>query len=334
MSCRHRVLAELLEQGTRSTLVLPIHKPASSITNLSQSQQTIRAATGAEYDIRFLGINPNHALQHPGFYYYVAARCTEIRRSRFLAALEAEVISLLSLPPGHNNDTGWITAKSETHRNFSWVYEREEGWTPGHYQWGNSDIISFSSMFDQPLQLYTKAYELFKKHSPTSNQGQGRLTLWIAYRIAQTYYEAGKFDMAVRSVKTVRRVRFYQLNPILRFFERIAKTYRREKWNSMLRPLLATWYACAQQLGDVELSIKLLIEMLGHGKSWLRLLNVDLISLHFRCGWFWWPQLVRRGSNCRLEGWLIKSLFEIISWRSLILEHRACLARPGAGCWS
>jgi hypothetical protein len=50
-----------------------------------------------------------------------------------------------------------------------------------------------------------------------------------------------------------------------RFFERIAKTYRREKWGSMLRPLLSTWYACAQQLGAVELSVKLLIEMLGHG---------------------------------------------------------------------
>jgi hypothetical protein len=51
------------------------------------------------------------------------------------------------------------------------------------------------------------------------------------------------------------------------FFERIAKTYRREKWNDLLRPLLATWYACAQQLGDVELSIRLLIEMMGHGNS-------------------------------------------------------------------
>ena len=44
----------------------------------------------------------------------------------------------------------------------------------------------------------------------------------------------------------------------------------------MLRPLLVTWYACAQQLGDVELSIKLLVEMLGHGKSSRRLpLYVD-----------------------------------------------------------
>lgn len=50
-----------------------------------------------------------------------------------------------------------------------------------------------------PLQLYTRSYELFKKYSTSSaSQNQGRQTLWIAYRIAQTYYESGKFDMAVR----------------------------------------------------------------------------------------------------------------------------------------
>lgn len=50
------------------------------------------------------------------------------------------------------------------------------------------------------FELYTKSYELFKKYSPinTQNLNPGRLTLWIAYRIAQTYYDSGKFDMAVR----------------------------------------------------------------------------------------------------------------------------------------
>ena len=41
--------------------------------------------------MRVLGLNPNQALQHPGFYYYMAARCTERRRERFLTALESEV---------------------------------------------------------------------------------------------------------------------------------------------------------------------------------------------------------------------------------------------------
>jgi len=86
---RHRVLAELLEQGTRSNLVLPVHRPAPVPSNTS-SQQPSRSTI--EYDaMRSLGINPSHALQHPGFYYYIAARCTEMRRERFLAIADAEV---------------------------------------------------------------------------------------------------------------------------------------------------------------------------------------------------------------------------------------------------
>jgi len=50
-----------------------------------------------------------------------------------------------------------------------------------------------------------------------------------------------------------------------RFLERIAKIYRKEHWDSMLRPLLTTWFSCAKQLGDVELSIRLLFEMMGQG---------------------------------------------------------------------
>ena len=52
----------------------------------------------------------------------------------------------------------------------------------------------------------------------------------------------------------------------VRFFERIAKTYRREQWGEMLRPLLATWYECAKLLGDMEMSVRLVVAMLGHGE--------------------------------------------------------------------
>jgi len=51
------------------------------------------------------------------------------------------------------------------------------------------------------LELYTKAYDLFKKHTVLSpNQTASRLTLWIALRIAETHFEAGKFDLAVKCV--------------------------------------------------------------------------------------------------------------------------------------
>lgn len=93
---RHRLFAELLEQGIRSTLKIPVHLP--SLTSLNASALTVldtsnpRGAGALEVDaMRMLGLNPYQALQHPGFYYYMAARCTERRRQRFLDAVELEV---------------------------------------------------------------------------------------------------------------------------------------------------------------------------------------------------------------------------------------------------
>ncbi|KAJ7716532.1 Gryzun, putative trafficking through golgi-domain-containing protein [Mycena metata] len=210
---QHRILAELLEHGTQSKLVIPDHRPVNPVASQRPSVAVPSSVLELEA-MRTMGMNPSHALQHPGYYYYMAAKCTEARRERFLAAAEAEA----SQTSPHNPSPGFTNEKKVDH------------------------LIII-------LELYTKAYELFKKYAPANaqNQNQGRLTLWIAYRIGQTYYESGKFDMAVR------------------FFERIAKSYRREKWGLLLRPLLATWYACARQLGDVELSIRLLVEMLGYG---------------------------------------------------------------------
>ncbi|CCL99236.1 uncharacterized protein FIBRA_01251 [Fibroporia radiculosa] len=211
---QHRAFAELLEQGTRTTLKIPTHY------NLGSSSVAAAAAAAQALDsgqrnvleldaMRALGLNPLQALQHPGFYYYMAARCTERRRERYMSTTKAE--------------------------------EQANTTSPGFTNEKKVDHLALA------LELYTRSYELFKAHSPPTTQGHGRLTLWIAYRIAQTYFESGKFDMAVR------------------FFERIAKTYRREKWDSLLQPLLSAWYSCAKQMGDTGLGVRLLFEMLGHG---------------------------------------------------------------------
>ncbi|OAX31943.1 hypothetical protein K503DRAFT_702885 [Rhizopogon vinicolor AM-OR11-026] len=207
MARQHRVLAELLEQGSQSSLTLP--------TNTPPSRSMSPAGTPVELDtVRAPGLNPSHALQHPGHYYYMAARCTEFRRERFLAS---EVCSdIFGTSQGASAAPGYANEKKVDHLSLI-------------------------------LELYTKSYEVFKKYNSTTSQG--RLTLWIAYRIAHTYYESEKFDVAIR------------------FFERIAKTYRKEKWNDMLRPLLSTWYSCAQKLGDVELMVTLLVEMIGRAQD-------------------------------------------------------------------
>ncbi|PIL33423.1 hypothetical protein GSI_04045 [Ganoderma sinense ZZ0214-1] len=208
---QHRVFAELLEQGTRTTLKIPSAYPPPAPSAAAVAAQALEASQIGLDAMRVLGLNPSQALQHPGFYYYMAARCTERRRERFLSTSEDS-------EGQQANSPGFVNEKKVDHLTIV-------------------------------LELYTRAYELFKKWSPQQNNNPGRLTLWIAYRIAQTYYESGKFDMAVR------------------FFERIARTYRRESWESLLHPLLSQWYKCAQQLGDVDLSVKLLVEMLGYGAS-------------------------------------------------------------------
>lgn len=84
MSCRQRVMAELLEHGMRSTLVLPIHRPSLLETPITMPSQQSDALSS-------LGLNPAQALQHPAFYYYTSARYTEKRREMFTAALQLEV---------------------------------------------------------------------------------------------------------------------------------------------------------------------------------------------------------------------------------------------------
>jgi hypothetical protein len=49
---------------------------------------------------------------------------------------------------------------------------------------------------------------------------------------------------------------------LCRFFERISPTYNLEKWGLVSRTLLKTWYACSQQLGNVNMSVRLLLQLI------------------------------------------------------------------------
>lgn len=73
----------------------------------------------------------------------------------------------------------------------------------------------------------------------------------MACRIARIYRDSGKYDMAIK------------------FFERIAKTYRKEQWGTLLKPVLSTWYVCSRQVGNVDSAVQLLIEMMCSGNAML-----------------------------------------------------------------
>ncbi|CAE6461506.1 unnamed protein product [Rhizoctonia solani] len=235
MARQHRIFAELLEHGLRSGLqihslappplphslppqssslghaskasISPSPTPAPGQSHSGLSQPTPGAGVNAALSS---GLNPALVLQHPGFYYYIAAGCSRERLIRFKTVLEAET-----------RDPSPVSA------------------TPA---FANEQKIDHHSLI---VELYTKAYETFKHQKA----GQTRLTYFIAYRIAETHYEGGKFDLAVK------------------FFERIARTYRTERWTELLRPALALWYDCARHLADIELSLRVLAEMLVPGMT-------------------------------------------------------------------
>lgn len=105
----------------------------------------------------------------------------------------------------------------------------------------NPSVIEEKSVDHSSLtiELLTKSYEQFKRYR------NGRMTLYLAAEIAGTYYETGKFEMAIK------------------FFERIGKTYRKEKWHMVLTSILRWSLRCAKELGSWERAIECLVELLS-----------------------------------------------------------------------
>jgi hypothetical protein len=80
------------QELTRGPLVLPSYHPAADVCIgilVGRGRGGLSTVKGDA--MKVLGKNPSLALHHPGFHYRVAARCTEVRKERFLAAVEAEV---------------------------------------------------------------------------------------------------------------------------------------------------------------------------------------------------------------------------------------------------
>lgn len=85
------------------------------------------------------------------------------------------------------------------------------------------------------------------------------MTLYIAFRIAEAYHGGGQYDMA------------------LRFFDRISKTYRREKWGTISDRIRELWIDCARKEGKKEEVVRVLVEMIGAGEFETRRVAVDRV---------------------------------------------------------
>ncbi|ORX60381.1 hypothetical protein DM01DRAFT_1380727 [Hesseltinella vesiculosa] len=177
LSNQYRLFAESIDIAIQHGFTIRVPLPVDQV----MSPPSLASMAG--------GCNPGAILQHPGFYYHLAAMCCAEGRRR-----------LLDANPEADQPTDYATMS---------------------------------------IELLTKSYEQFKQYH------NSRMTLYLAAEIAGTYYETGKFEMA------------------LKFFERIGKTYRKERWHTILTSILRWSLRCAKELGLWERTIECLIELLA-----------------------------------------------------------------------
>ncbi|KAI8643763.1 Gryzun, putative trafficking through golgi-domain-containing protein [Parasitella parasitica] len=198
LSKQYRIFADIIEAAIQAGYKVPL--PTAYLTTSASGTPTSPTLGNNGGGVaNTSGCNPGAILQHPGFYYHLAAMCCAERRRRFLEV------------------------------------ERTEGSTDNPAL-QHEKLVDHSSL---TIELLTKSYEQFKKYR------NGRMTLYLAAEIAGTYYESGKFEMAIK------------------FFERIGKTYRKEKWHMVLTSILRWSLRCAKELGSWERAVECLVELMS-----------------------------------------------------------------------
>ncbi|KAG0190503.1 hypothetical protein DFQ28_001976 [Apophysomyces sp. BC1034] len=218
LSKQYRVFADVVDAATQAGFKIPIptaylHTPGSP--NIPGSP--LLGGTGGGFGLGngVSGCNPGAILQHSGFYYHLAAMCCAERRRRFLEIERAEAAK--------------TTASAQS-------TDGEAPTTSLGQLLANERQVDHSNL---TIELLTKSYEQFKRYR------NGRMTLYLAAEIAGTYYETGKFEMA------------------LKFFERIGKTYRKENWHMVLTSILRWSLRCAKELGSWERAVECLVELMA-----------------------------------------------------------------------
>ncbi|KDE06050.1 hypothetical protein MVLG_03604 [Microbotryum lychnidis-dioicae p1A1 Lamole] len=208
-SKQYRLFGDLVAIGIRNGFSLPILRPVPSSRVLPPGAPPPPTSV----------MMPSNALQHPGYYFFLAAGCAIERWERFKAvkaAYEAarDAGAVAPIPEGGKRPPPLAMGPALTHES----------------KVDHADII---------IELYTKAYEFFKAHR-TKN-----MTFYVASQIALTHYEAGNHEM------------------VLKFNDRIAKNYRKDRWSGVLDSILQLSLESAQRIGDWESAIRCCLELMA-----------------------------------------------------------------------
>ncbi|RKP05858.1 Gryzun, putative trafficking through golgi-domain-containing protein, partial [Thamnocephalis sphaerospora] len=162
-------------------------------------------------------VDPDSLLQHPGFYYHAAAMCVARRRRSFMRAEKDHTAAMMA--PA-DQVARFVSVLDPA---FAEALDVERG-------------VDHSAM---AIELLTKSYEQFKRFRNV------RMTLYLASEIATEYFEAAKYDMAIK------------------FFDRIAKTYRKERWYTVLQSILSRSLECSRPLSMWDKAVEYLVELLS-----------------------------------------------------------------------
>lgn len=199
---RYRIFADIIDAAIQAGYKVPVPTAYLNGGNRNPGSPLLGNASGGITSSS--GCNPGAILQHPGFYYHLAAMCCAERRRRYLELEKSESVN------ASNPEMSNLLASEK--------------------------LVDHSSL---TIELLTKSYEQFKRYR------NGRMTLYLAAEIAGTYYETGKFEMAIK------------------FFERIGKTYRKERWYMVLTSILRWSLRCAKELGSWEKAVECLVELMS-----------------------------------------------------------------------
>ncbi|ORY33796.1 Foie gras liver health family 1-domain-containing protein [Naematelia encephala] len=228
---QYRIFAELLELGIQGGLRIPALAPPILPTAASAAAPP----PGPDYFATPISSSsPLQVLQLPAFYYYTAACCSVQRKAKYEEALAVEQDAMSS-------EAGAASGYVSTAPGFA-----------------NEKKIDHSALI---VELFTKAYSLFKEQDP----GHGRIALMVAFRIAETYCQSDQHNLAMR------------------FFGRISSSFKHDRWTPIVRQIRGLWYECAQRTGNVESAARLLLEMMspesGVDNETRAGLSDDLLSL-------------------------------------------------------
>ncbi|KAJ3023675.1 hypothetical protein HKX48_001899 [Thoreauomyces humboldtii] len=257
VSTQYRIFGELIELATgKSGLRLPFPPPgqvppqaatphAHSFLN-TVTTTGINVLTGGDAAVPvapqfglFSSINPALVVQHSGYYYFIAASCAEERWKRFRDAQKTATFAPPPPPSAAFAAPGGRVGRSIDHGSspFSPLVGANSPYAQSLEQaLQKEDSVDHATFV---IELLTKSYEQFKK------QRAGRMTLFLASEIARVYEASGKHEMA------------------LKFYERIAKTYRKEHWPSVLKDVLRESKECARVLSRWDVVAECLVELLG-----------------------------------------------------------------------